>query len=151
MDLKIIVVIPVYNEYNITNTLESIFYNQKKVSFKVEIIALINNSSSASSSVTKTNQNTFNELKLFAHQNKNSQIHLIPIYINDLDPKHAGVGWARKLGGLALERFKNCLNGIIAGLTQIPLLQRIIFMKSTFLLIQIIKQLQFILNILLMI
>ena len=118
LDLKIIVVIPVYNEYNITNTLESIFYNQKKVSFKVEIIALINNSSSASSSVTKTNQNTFNELKLFAHQNKNSQIHLIPIYINDLDPKHAGVGWARKLGmDLALERFKKIgYNGIIAGL-----------------------------------
>ena len=29
---------------------------------------------------------------------------LIPIYMDDLDPKHAGVGWARKLGmDLALE------------------------------------------------
>ena len=59
LDLKIIVVIPVYNEYNITNTLESIFYNQKKVSFKVEIIALINNSSSASSSIKKNKSKYF--------------------------------------------------------------------------------------------
>ena len=81
--------------------------SQKDFSFSVEIILLINNSTDAPSSIIKKNQNTYNNLKLFALQNNHCHIHLIPVYLDDLDPKHAGVGWARKLGmDLALERFK---------------------------------------------
>ena len=45
-------------------------------------------------------------------------MHLIPVLIGDLDSKHAGVGWARKLGmDLATQRFKTInFNGIIVGL-----------------------------------
>ena len=107
LDLKIIVVIPVYNEDAIEDTLESIFLSQKDFSFSVEIILLINNSTDAPSSIIKKNQNTYNNLKLFALQNNHCHIHLLPVYLDDLDPKHAGVGWARKLGmDLALQRFK---------------------------------------------
>ena len=118
LDLKIIVVIPVYNEDAIEDTLESIFLSQKDFSFSIEIILLINNSTDAPSSIIKKNQNTFNNLKLFAIQNNHFHIHLIPVYLDDLDPKHAGVGWARKLGmDLALQRFKKVgYNGIIVGL-----------------------------------
>ena len=118
LDLKIIVVIPVYNEDAIEDTLESIFLSQKDFSFSIEIILLINNSTDTPSSIIKKNQNTYNNLKLFALQNNHFHIHLLPVYLDDLDPKHAGVGWARKLGmDLALQRFKKVgYNGIIVGL-----------------------------------
>ena len=118
LDLKIIVVIPVYNEDAIEDTLKSIFLSQKDFSFSIEIILLINNSTDAPSSIIKKNQNTYNNLKFFALQNNHFHIHLIPVYLDDLDPKHAGVGWARKLGmDLALQRFKKVgCNGIIVSL-----------------------------------
>ena len=44
-DLKIIVVIPSYNEKNIQPTIDSLFLKQDDFSFNVEVIVLINNSS----------------------------------------------------------------------------------------------------------
>ena len=116
-DLKIIVVIPIYNEEDLNPTLESLFLNQESYSFSVEVIALVNDSSEKKE-VKELNQKTFIKLKNFAKNNNNEKAFLIPIYIDDLDPKHAGVGWARKLGmDLALERFKSIKsNGIIVGL-----------------------------------
>ena len=117
-DLKIIVVIPIYNEEDLTPTLESLFLNQESYSFSVEVIALVNDSINEKKEVKESNQKTFIKLKNFAKNNNNEKAFLIPIYIDDLDPKHAGVGWARKLGmDLALERFKSIKsNGIIVGL-----------------------------------
>ncbi|MDA8556765.1 hypothetical protein N9K77_01160 [bacterium] len=43
-DLKIIVVIPSYNEKNIQPTIDSLFLKQDDFSFNVEVIVLINNS-----------------------------------------------------------------------------------------------------------
>ena len=117
-DLKIIVVIPIYNEEDLTPTLESLFLNQVSYSFSIEVIAIVNDSSLEKKEVKELNQKTFIKLKNFAKNNNNEKAFLIPIYIDDLDPKHAGVGWARKLGmDLALERFKSIKsNGIIVGL-----------------------------------
>ena len=42
-DLKIIVVIPSYNEKNIQPTIDSLFLKQDNFSFDVEVIVLINN------------------------------------------------------------------------------------------------------------
>ena len=44
-DLKIIVVVPIYNEEELTPTLESLFLNQVSYSFSVEVIAVVNDSS----------------------------------------------------------------------------------------------------------
>ena len=117
-DLKIIVVIPIYNEEELTPTLESLFLNQVSYSFSIEVIAIVNNSSLEKKEVKELNQKTFIKLKNFAKNNNNKKALLIPIYLDNLDPKHAGVGWARKLGmDLALERFKSIKsNGIIVGL-----------------------------------
>ena len=117
-DLKIIVVIPIYNEEDLTPTLVSLFLNQESYSFSIEVIAIVNDSSIEKKEVKELNQKTFIKLKNFAKNNNNAKAFLIPIYIDDLDPKHAGVGWARKLGmDLALERFKSIKsNGIIVGL-----------------------------------
>ena len=117
-DLKIIVVIPIYYEKDLTPTLESLFLNQESYSFSIEVIAMINDSSIEKKEVKELNQKTFIKLKNFAKDNNNEKALLIPIYLDDLDPKHAGVGLARKLGmDLALERFKSIKsNGIIVGL-----------------------------------
>ena len=117
-DLRIIVVIPIYNEEDLTPTLESLFLNQENYSFSVEVIALVNDSINEKKEVKESNQKTFIQLKDFAKNNNNKKAFLIPIYMDDLDPKHAGVGWARKLGmDLALERYKSIKsNGIIVGL-----------------------------------
>ncbi|MBH19790.1 MAG: hypothetical protein CL851_05100 [Crocinitomicaceae bacterium] len=117
-DLRVIVVIPIYNEEDLNPTLESLFLNQESYSFSIEVIALVNDSSNEKKEVKELNQKTFIHLKNFANKNNNEKAFLIPIYMDDLDPKHAGVGWARKLGmDLALERFKLIeSNGIIVGL-----------------------------------
>ena len=117
-DLRVIVVIPIYNEEDLNPTLESLFLNQESYSFSIEVIALVNDSSNEKKEVKELNQKTFIHLKNFANKNNNEKAFLIPIYMEDLDPKHAGVGWARKLGmDLALERFKLIeSNGIIVGL-----------------------------------
>ena len=117
-DLRIIVVIPIYNEEDLTPTLESLFLNQENYSFSVEVIALVNDSINEKKEVKESNQKTFIQLKDFAKNNNNEKAFLIPIYMDDLDPKHAGVGSARKLGmDLALERYKSIKsNGIIVGL-----------------------------------
>jgi len=116
-DLKIIIVIPVYNEENISATLDSLFINQDDLSFSVEVITLVNNSEDEKLEIKEQNLATFKELKKLS-QTYQKKTTLIPVYINNLDQKHAGVGWARKLGmDLALQRFKKInYNGVIVGL-----------------------------------
>ena len=61
---------------------------------------------------------TFNKLEIISKNYSKKNIHLISVLIDDLDSKHAGVGWARKLGmDLAIQRFRSInFNGIIVGL-----------------------------------
>ena len=117
-DLKIIIVIPVYNEENISATLDSLFINQDDLSFSVEVITLINNSEDAKPEIKDQNLATFKELEKLSKTYQIINITLIPVYINNLDQKHAGVGWARKLGmDLALQRFRKInYDGVIVGL-----------------------------------
>ena len=95
-DLRIIVVIPIYNEEDLNPTLESLFLNQENYSFSVEVIALVNDSS-LEKEVKESNQKTFIQLKDFAKNNNNEKAFLIPIYKNDLDPKHAGCRMGKKI------------------------------------------------------
>ena len=117
-DLKIIVVIPSYNEKNIQPTIDSLFLKQDNFSFAVEVIVLINNSESEIEEIKEQNLLTLKTLQNLSETYSNSNMHLIPVLIGDLDPKHAGVGWARKLGmDLATQRFRTInFNGIIVGL-----------------------------------
>lgn len=117
-DLKIIVVIPSYNEKNIQPTIDSLFLKQDNFSFDVEVIVLINNSESEIEEIKEQNLLTLKTLQNLSETYIKSNMHLIPVLIGDLDPKHAGVGWARKLGmDLATQRFRTInFNGIIVGL-----------------------------------
>ena len=117
-DLKIIVVIPSYNEKNIQHTIDSLFLKQDDFSFNVEVIVLINNSESEIEEIKEQNLLTLKTLQNLSETYSNSNMHLIPVFIGDLDAKHAGVGWARKLGmDIATQRFRTInFNGIIVGL-----------------------------------
>ena len=117
-DLKIIVVIPSYNEKNIQPTIDSLFLKQDDFSFNVEVIVLINNSESEIEEIKEQNLLTLNILQNLSETYSNSNMHLIPVLIGDLDAKHAGVGWARKLGmDIATQRFRTInFNGTIVGL-----------------------------------
>ena len=117
-DLKIIVVIPSYNEENIQPTIDSLFLKQDDFSFYVEVIVLINNSESEIEEIKEQNILTLKTLQNLSETYSNSNMHLIPVLIGDLDAKHAGVGWARKLGmDIATQRFRTInFNGIIVGL-----------------------------------
>ena len=117
-DLKIIVVIPSYNEKNIQPTIDSLFLKQDDFSFNVEVIILINNSESETKEIKEQNLLTLKKLQNLSGTYIKSNMHLIPVLIGDLDSKHAGVGWARKLGmDLATQRFRTLnFNGIIVGL-----------------------------------
>ena len=117
-DLKIIVVIPSYNEKNIQPTIDSLFFKQDDFSFNVEVIVLINNSESEIDEIKEQNLLTLKTLQNLSKTYSYSNMHLIPVLIGDLDAKHAGVGWARKLGmDIAIQRFKTInFNGIIVGL-----------------------------------
>ena len=117
-DLKIIVVIPSYNEKNIQPTIDSLFLKQDDFSFNVEVIVLINNSESEIEEIKEQNLLTLKTLQNLSETYSNSNMHLIPVLIGDLDAKHAGVGWARKLGmDIATQRFRTInFNGTIVGL-----------------------------------
>jgi len=117
-DLKIIVVIPSYNEKNIQPTIDSLFLKQDDFSFNVEVIVLINNSESEIEEIKEQNLLTLKTLQILSETYSKSNMHLIPVLIGDLDAKHAGVGWARKLGmDIATQRFRTInFNGTIVGL-----------------------------------
>ena len=114
----LIVVIPCYNEVNIRYTIDSLFFNQNEFYFQVEIIVLVNNPIDEQLSIIERNQKTMEFLNVFATKNNSAKISLYSHYVNNLNPKHAGVGWARKIGmDFALKRFNNIgYNGIIVGL-----------------------------------
>ena len=117
-NLSLIVVVPVFNEPDVSSTLSSLFFNQDKYHFQVEIILIVNNATNSPNSVKEINKNTYTFLKEFASLNNSLQISLYPFYVDNLNPKHAGVGWARKIGmDLALKRFRELnYNGVIVGL-----------------------------------
>jgi len=117
-DLKIIVVIPSYNGKNIQPTIDSLFLKQDDFSFNVEVIVLINNSESEIEEIKEQNLLTLKTLQILSETYSKSNMHLIPVLIGDLDAKHAGVGWARKLGmDIATQRFRTInFNGTIVGL-----------------------------------
>ena len=117
-DLKIIVVIPSYNERNIQPTIDSLFLKQDDFYFNVEVIVLINNSEYEIKEIKEQNLLTLKKLQNLSKTYSKINMHLIPVLIGDLDSKHAGVGWARKLGmDLATQRFRTInFNGIIVGL-----------------------------------
>lgn len=117
-NLGISVVIPCYNETGLLQTFESLM-NCELPKKSVEIITVINSSSNTLPEIIEVNKRTLSQAKEFAHKHNSSKIKFYFIELNNIEPKTAGVGNARKAGmDEALRRF-NYLNkpdGIITGM-----------------------------------
>lgn len=118
IDLKLIIIIPAYNEPDILLTLNSL-KNCEAPKHVCEVIVLINDSETSPSNIKNTNAITFNKINTWIESNTCSKLTFHCIYERNLPKKHAGAGLARKLAmDEAIRRFYTIQNtdGIIASL-----------------------------------
>lgn len=116
--LGIVVVIPCYNEENITGILQSI-YDCTRPSCDVEVIVVVNAPENADLSVRETNRLRISDFYKWTESHKDAHLRYYVLNFEHLPPKDAGVGLARKLGmDEAVHRFLLCQNidGVIANI-----------------------------------
>ena len=102
-ELKLIVVIPSYDEPQLISSINSLLSAANGVQFIIEVIVVVNHSKLSENKVVSQNLKSVKELQEIP-KCENFNVHWI--YCPDMDPKHAGVGWARKIGmDQALRRF----------------------------------------------
>lgn len=118
-DLQIIVVIPSYAEPSIHHALLSL-QSCSRPPCEVEVIVVVNQGENENEEISEMNQRTFEEVKTWEKRTKGSRDPGFSVYAvleNDLPAKHAGVGFARKIGmDEAVRRFTSIgrEDGIIA-------------------------------------
>ena len=101
--LKLSVVIPSFNEPDLIDSIHSLLSCEIPEDCAVELIVVVNHPSNAPSSVINLSKQNLRDVKLLQSK-ENLSIHVI--YAADMDPKYAGVGWARKIGmDESLKRF----------------------------------------------
>ncbi len=113
--LGLCVIIPCFNEAELLKTLQSLAQCDS-IGIGVEIIVVINHSLNADNDIVENSRLTFIEAKQWGSTFSTSEIRFHIVYVPDLDPKHAGVGLARKIGmDEAVRRLESIgnLNGII--------------------------------------
>lgn len=94
-NLGLVVVIPCFNEAELIKTLNALeACDSPKQS--VEVIVVINHGTNADENIKERNRETLKEAKTWNVGAKNLDYHFL--YMEDLPPKHAGVGLARKIG-----------------------------------------------------
>lgn len=112
-----IVVVPCYDEPCLDRTLDSL-YKASDASINVEVIIVINSGEQASDDVVSQNRLTYHFCQELATKWKGHLI-LTPVLHENLRRKHAGAGYARKLGlDLAIARFlaNDRVDGILISL-----------------------------------
>jgi glycosyltransferase involved in cell wall biosynthesis len=95
--LGLCVIIPCFNEAELLETLQSLA-KCDSIGIGVEIIVVINHSLNADNDIVESSRLTFIESKQWGSTFSTSEIRFHIVYVSDLDPKHAGVGLARKIG-----------------------------------------------------
>ncbi len=104
-DLGMIVVIPCYDEPDLLNTLESLYYCERPAC-SVEILLIINASDADDEAVHRQNRQTYEEVKAWAERLFNDWFSVYVYMDNNISEKLCGVGYARKIGlDLAVSRF----------------------------------------------
>jgi hypothetical protein len=117
-DTGIIVVIPAFNEPDITNTLDSL-YKCKEPECKTEVLIVVNAPSGSSDEVIENNKLTINRIESWEQQNIDCFFRLYWFNVGEQALNHWGVGMARKTGmDEAARRFDqiNRPDGVIASL-----------------------------------
>jgi len=115
--LDLVVVVPSYFEKDLLLSIQSLLNNKLKSDIYVQFIVVINHSVDESTEIVNYSKSQYEELLEFSQQIDIQKFGLIPLYIDDMDAKHAGVGWARKIGmDAALNRFLQVgFDGVIVG------------------------------------
>lgn len=116
-ELGICIVIPSYKEPAIIPTLTSLL-NCTKPSCAVEIIVAVNSPDNATNEALLSNQKTIEDIITFSTKHSEETFRIYYTHVPDLKKKHAGAGWARKVGmDEALRRFDAIENpeGLIVG------------------------------------
>jgi hypothetical protein len=114
----IIVVVPAYNEPEITRLLDSLSKCTTPCC-KVEVIIVINAPEDASEEIIENNRKTFKDIESWREQNVNCFFRLFAFLVANLSIKGWGVGLARKTGmDEAVRRFNiiNRSDGVILNL-----------------------------------
>ena len=96
-NLHTIVVIPSYNEPNIVPSLQSLL-NCSPTLFPVEIIVVVNSPENATENILSQNLETLAQIEKIAQSNHRNDIKIFAVHCPNLPKKHAGVGFARKIG-----------------------------------------------------
>ena len=103
-DTKMVIVIPCYDESDLLTTLRSLAFCDSPRN-PVEVMVIVNEPHNAPAVIRQSNERTVQEAKVWIAQYQGTLSFSI-LYVNDLPPKHAGVGLARKIGmDEALRRF----------------------------------------------
>jgi hypothetical protein len=114
--LSIVVVIPSFNEKDVVGSVQSLL-SCVVSGFSVEIIVVVNHPENSSKEVVDLSLKNIIDLNILSKNNNSKNTSVLPIYIPDLAIKHAGVGWARKIGmDEGLRRLKEiCRDGVLVG------------------------------------
>lgn len=95
--ISMCVVIPCYNEPDIMDTVHALegCDNPDK---NIAVIVVVNSGENTSNEIVRQNRKTYSDLIAHANQSTKKNITLIPLYFDGIVRKHAGAGYARKLG-----------------------------------------------------
>jgi len=96
-DLGLVVVIPCYNEPDITTTLSSL-WGCRRPWAAVEILVVVNGSSRAPAEAIEHNLATLKAVAAWGEAHNEPRFGCHGLHFPDLPPRHAGVGLARKVG-----------------------------------------------------
>ncbi|MEO1653057.1 MAG: glycosyltransferase family A protein [Bacteroidota bacterium] len=104
-DARLIVVIPCFNEKDLLGTLKSLAACWPP-DYPCEVIVVINSAKHASEEIQRQNEKTYQEAREWISFQQNEKLHFYLIRAEQLPPRQAGVGLARKIGmDEALHRF----------------------------------------------
>ena len=104
-DLKVVVVIPCYDEPDLLTTLRSLDACRAP-RYPVEVIVIVNEPENASDSIRQRNTRTVEEARAWLKQRPAHPLTFQVLPVTVLPAKHAGVGLARRVGmDEALHRF----------------------------------------------
>jgi hypothetical protein len=91
---QVAIIIPCYYEFYIIETIRSVL-RSSNIGLNVALIIVINSPENCAEEISIQNEKTFLELNNLSLV---KGFDLFVIYAKDLPEKHAGVGWARKIG-----------------------------------------------------
>ncbi len=95
-DVSLIIVIPCFNEPDVLSTLHSL-NKCAPAKGKIEVIVVINAAENSPHGVFVQNKDTFRQIMSW-QENEKPAFRVLVLRDEDLPPKHAGVGLARKIG-----------------------------------------------------